>query len=114
MSSTDVIWSAAMSRLVLFLAVICAVGLGACKKTKEGAMSSTSGQGKSAADGLVIEEVQAGTGEVATKGKNVSVHYTGTLTNGTKFDSSLDRGQPIQFPLGTGWSSRAGTWGSRG
>ena len=43
----------------------------------------------------MIQEVKAGDGALATKGKSVSVHYTGTLTNGTKFDSSLDRGQPI-------------------
>ncbi|HTA19973.1 MAG TPA: FKBP-type peptidyl-prolyl cis-trans isomerase [Polyangia bacterium] len=51
---------------------------------------------------MIIEEVKLGDGVVATKGKTVSVHYTGVLTNGTKFDSSLDRGQPIVFALGTG------------
>jgi len=40
------------------------------------------------------------------QGQTVSVHYTGKLTNGTKFDSSLDRGQPIEFVLGAGMSSR--------
>jgi FKBP-type peptidyl-prolyl cis-trans isomerase FkpA len=52
--------------------------------------------------GLKYEEIKEGTGEVATAGKNVSVHYTGWLTNGTKFDSSKDRGQPFEFPLGGG------------
>ena len=51
---------------------------------------------------MIIEEVKLGDGPIATKGKTVSVHYTGVLTNGTKFDSSLDRGQPIVFALGTG------------
>lgn len=51
---------------------------------------------------LRIVEVQEGTGEVAAAGKSVSVHYTGTLFNGTKFDSSLDRGQPFVFTLGAG------------
>lgn len=51
---------------------------------------------------LQIEELQAGTGDEATAGKQVSVHYTGWLTNGTKFDSSVDRGQPFQFTLGAG------------
>jgi peptidylprolyl isomerase len=49
-----------------------------------------------------IEEVEIGSGEVAQFGDVVSVHYTGTLDDGTKFDSSLDRGQPIQFQLGRG------------
>jgi FKBP-type peptidyl-prolyl cis-trans isomerase len=42
------------------------------------------------------------TGAQPTAGQTVSVHYTGWLTNGTKFDSSRDRGQPFQFPLGMG------------
>jgi FKBP-type peptidyl-prolyl cis-trans isomerase len=51
---------------------------------------------------LNIEEMQAGTGDEATAGKKVSVHYTGWLTDGTKFDSSLDRGRPFEFSLGAG------------
>lgn len=52
--------------------------------------------------GLQYEDIKVGTGAEATAGHNVSVHYTGTLTNGQKFDSSVDRGQPFQFPLGAG------------
>jgi peptidylprolyl isomerase len=44
----------------------------------------------------------AGTGATPKAGQTVSVHYTGWLTNGTKFDSSRDRGRPIEFPLGQG------------
>ncbi len=51
---------------------------------------------------LQIEDVVVGTGAEAIKGKTVSVHYTGWLTDGKKFDSSKDRGQPFQFPLGRG------------
>jgi peptidylprolyl isomerase len=46
-----------------------------------------------------IDEV-VGTGESPKSGQTVSVHYTGTLENGTKFDSSFDRGQPYTFRLG--------------
>jgi FKBP-type peptidyl-prolyl cis-trans isomerase len=49
-----------------------------------------------------IVDLKAGTGPAAKVGDRVSVHYTGTLTNGTKFDSSRDRGQPFAFPLGQG------------
>jgi len=52
--------------------------------------------------GLKYEDVKSGTGEVATAGRTVSVHYTGWLTDGKKFDSSKDRGQPFEFPLGGG------------
>lgn len=53
-------------------------------------------------EGLEIEILQQGEGEEAKNGDNVSVHYTGTLVDGTKFDSSVDRGQPFQFDLGAG------------
>ncbi len=49
-----------------------------------------------------VVDMRAGTGAEAKKGDLVSVHYTGTLEDGTKFDSSRDRGQPFQFPLGAG------------
>jgi len=52
------------------------------------------------ASGLRYEDVKVGTGETATAGKMASVHYTGWLTDGKKFDSSKDRGQPFEFPLG--------------
>jgi FKBP-type peptidyl-prolyl cis-trans isomerase FkpA len=52
--------------------------------------------------GLVIEEITVGTGAEAAAGQTVTVHYTGWLTNGTKFDSSKDRNDPFVFPLGAG------------
>lgn len=51
---------------------------------------------------LIIEDLQPGDGAEATPGRRVTVHYTGWLTNGTKFDSSLDRNDPFDFPLGRG------------
>lgn len=52
--------------------------------------------------GLSYEQNQAGSGDKPKAGDMVSVHYVGTLTNGTKFDSSRDRGEPITFKLGVG------------
>jgi peptidylprolyl isomerase len=54
------------------------------------------------ASGLIYIITRHGTGALAKAGDTVSVHYTGTLTDGTKFDSSRDRGEPIEFPLGQG------------
>lgn len=64
------------------------------KKLMEGATITESGLGY-----IMVKE---GSGVQAEKGKTVSVHYTGKLTDGTKFDSSLDRNQPIEFVLGEG------------
>ena len=52
--------------------------------------------------GLQYEDLTVGDGATAEVGQTVKVHYTGWLTNGTKFDSSVDRGTPFEFPLGGG------------
>ncbi len=54
------------------------------------------------ASGLVYEELTVGNGAEASPGQRVTVHYTGWLTNGTKFDSSKDRNDPFVFGLGQG------------
>ncbi len=53
--------------------------------------------------GLEIEIIEKGKGNPVKAGDIVSVHYTGTLENGTKFDSSIDRGTPFEFKLGSGY-----------
>ena len=52
--------------------------------------------------GLKYEDLAKGEGEAAAEGQTVRVHYTGWLTDGTKFDSSLDRNDPFRFRLGAG------------
>lgn len=52
--------------------------------------------------GTVVEDVKVGTGAEAKNGRTVKVHYKGTLKDGTKFDSSYDRGEPIELVLGAG------------
>ena len=52
--------------------------------------------------GLQYEEIIIGSGDTAQAGHTVTVHYTGWLTNGSKFDSSKDRNDPFQFNLGGG------------
>ena len=60
------------------------------------------GEPTKTASGLEYWDLKAGTGETAVKGQMVRVHYTGWLTDGKKFDSSVDRGEPFEFSLGAG------------
>ena len=66
------------------------------------------------ASGLVYEDLVVGNGRMADPGMAVTVHYTGWLTDGTKFDSSLDRNQPFQFRLGAGQVIRGWDEGVKG
>jgi FKBP-type peptidyl-prolyl cis-trans isomerase len=66
------------------------------------------------ASGLGYVELAEGKGATPTPGQTVSVHYTGWLESGKKFDSSVDRGQPLEFPIGRGqvikgWDEGVGT-----
>lgn len=53
-------------------------------------------------NGLIVEDLSVGTGKTASNGDTLSAHYIGALEDGTKFDSSYDRGQPLEFVLGSG------------
>ncbi|MEL6165266.1 MAG: FKBP-type peptidyl-prolyl cis-trans isomerase [Cyanobacteria bacterium J06628_3] len=67
-------------------------------KTMTDAATNPSGEGiVTTPSGLKYEVLKEGTGEQPKPGQTVTVHYTGTLEDGTKFDSSRDRGQPFQF-----------------
>jgi FKBP-type peptidyl-prolyl cis-trans isomerase len=66
------------------------------------APSKVQGKPTTTASGLKYYDLKKGTGAEAKAGSNVKVHYTGWLTDGKKFDSSLDRGQPFEFRLGAG------------
>ena len=64
--------------------------------------TKVTGKPKTTASGLQYWDITAGTGATAVSGKKVTVHYTGWLTDGKKFDSSVDHGQPFVFALGAG------------
>jgi peptidylprolyl isomerase len=67
-----------------------------------GGPPSVSGEPTATASGLQIIDIEVGSGESPQTGQTVVVHYTGWLADGTKFDSSVDRGQPFSFTIGTG------------
>src|ERR1700730_18315565 len=66
------------------------------------APSKVTGDGLKTDSGLQYWDVRVGTGEVAKDGSHVKVHYTGWLTTGKKFDSSVDAHQPFDFTIGNG------------
>ena len=95
-----------MNRLPLACASLATMMLVACSPAENTSapapVSVAEGAAATAPSGLIIEELAVGSGATALAGTRVSVHYTGWLTNGTKFDSSHDRNQPFEFQLGAG------------
>lgn len=96
---------------IIFAVLAFASGCGNSEKSgaanSSGASSPSSpakvnGQPTTTSSGLQYWDIVVGTGATAVPGKPVSVHYTGWLTSGEKFDSSLDHGKPFVFSLGEG------------
>ncbi len=83
---------------LLLLIAVSAVALAAAY----GIYSFTRGNEATTASGLKYIDEVVGTGQSPSPGKRVVVHYTGRLENGTKFDSSVDRKEPYEFPIGLG------------
>ena len=72
------------------------------KEKQEAELTELIAKGTTTPSGLTIITEKEGSGPRPESGQTVSVHYAGYLTNGQKFDSSFDRNEPIQFPIGTG------------
>jgi FKBP-type peptidyl-prolyl cis-trans isomerase len=93
--------------LVLTLFAVLAVAAG-CGGTNKSSTPATAGPMKvngpptTTPSGLQYWDMVVGAGATAAPGTTVSVHYSGFLTTGEKFDSSRDRGEPFSFPLGAG------------
>jgi len=74
----------------------------AAQKPNTNAPTKVTGDGVKTASGLQYWDITVGTGDLAKAGNHVKVHYTGWLTTGKKFDSSVDRGEPFEFTIGRG------------
>jgi FKBP-type peptidyl-prolyl cis-trans isomerase len=96
-----------VQKLLLACVLAALVAVSGCTGSAENVQRAQLGQRAEQApvepdNGLIIEEILVGTGRSPQQGQNVAVHYTGWLTDGTKFDSSVDRGEPFVFPVGVG------------
>src|ERR1700740_1811147 len=91
--------------IILALTAVFVVAQSATKKSTSpttNAPPKVTGDGVRTPSGLVYWDIRVGTGAVAKEGSRVRVHYTGWLTNGKKFDSSVDAGKPFDFRIGNG------------
>ena len=105
-------------RWSLILALLAAIGI-ACTQSDSSATPNPSAEvnmdsSTTTPSGLQYRDLVVGTGEAARSGATAVVHYTGWLLDGTKFDSSLDRGTPLEFVIGRGqvikgWDEGVGT-----
>jgi len=87
---------------ILVLTAITLWAQTATEKPNTNAPTKVTGNGVKTSSGLQYWDITVGTGDVAKQGSHVKVHYTGWLTTGKKFDSSVDRGQPFEFTIGRG------------
>jgi len=90
------------THLISFFVVLTILTVAAAYAQTTASPTKVTGKPTSTVSGLQYWDIVVGTGATAVAGKPVKVHYTGWLTDGKKFDSSLDRGQPFEFPLGAG------------
>src|SRR6202050_2890643 len=91
--------------MILVLTVVSLVAQSATRKSSTAntnAPAKVTGDGVKTPSGLTYWDLRVGNGEVAKEGSRVRVHYTGWLTNGKKFDSSVDAGKPFDFTIGDG------------
>lgn len=97
-----------MQKLLLVgaLSALCAAPAVAAQESpkaeKKAAVKPVAGKTVTTPSGLKYVDQKVGTGASPVKGKQVKVHYTGTLENGKKFDSSVDRNEPFAFVIGVG------------
>jgi FKBP-type peptidyl-prolyl cis-trans isomerase len=100
-----------MTRLLFSIAIILtmvAVIVAAQTAARKSAAPNTNaptkvtGEGVKTPSGLMYWDIRVGNGETAKEGSHVRVHYTGWLTTGKKFDSSVDAGKPFDFTIGNG------------
>lgn len=97
-----------VEKFIVLLLLIVAIAIPACSQKEattapeKGAETQTAAGAVKTASGLSYTDLVVGTGAVPTSGKDVTVHYTGWLEDGKKFDSSRDTGRPFVFRIGAG------------
>jgi FKBP-type peptidyl-prolyl cis-trans isomerase FkpA len=102
-----------VEKFIVLLLLVAAISIPACSQKEatnaapkaaetQAAPATASAGAVTTASGLSYTDLVAGSGASPTSGKNVTVHYTGWLVDGKKFDSSVDRGEPFVFRIGAG------------